>query len=150
MTPELFRAGLLDRLTVPARPAPADKTGSGMTYGVITAVVSGGEAWWQIAARAPRTGSGAPGQVDHQPPALPETGPTPLADIEQALAAAAVTLGDPVAVTRYSQRDRPPTVGYGLTVAYADGSAMFVQLHWSLRPGEARTDANRYKPQDAI
>lgn len=150
MDPNDFRTALLDALTVPARPAESDGTGSGMQYGIVTPVPSGGEAWWQIAARTPGTGTVTTGQTDHKAPEFPASGPTPLAGLEQALAAAAARVGEPIAVIRYSEREQPPTVGYGLAVEYPDGSAMFVQLHWSLRPGEARTDSNRYKPQDAI
>lgn len=161
MRPDVFQSSLGRTLTSVAnltvRPA-VGPDGSGMTYGLVLTTAAGAETWWQVAARrAPGDDEGPP--VTGPPPApllapeLPAAGRVEVTDLE-ALLAAAVTrmeVRDQVAaLSRYSTRERPPAVRYGLTVDMHDGSAVYVQLHWTLPAGQSPSKGTRYRLRPTV
>ncbi|MFJ3880909.1 hypothetical protein ACIPW5_26130 [Streptomyces sp. NPDC090077] len=114
--------------------------GDGLASGVVTRAASGGEAWWRISVRTtPESRPTIPG-LDLAP-TLPASGPVSTGDIELLLAHAAVTVGA-VTTARYSTRENPSALKYGVHAEFEDETAAFLQLQWVLRPGEERRDHN--------
>ncbi|MFF4292155.1 hypothetical protein ACFY0N_00695 [Streptomyces vinaceus] len=151
MDPIEFRDGMLAYLadhSVTARAAEGE-SGSGMQYGIITRTPSGGEAWWQLAARSTPSGARTDLPELDTAPALPDSGAVQVADLELVLAHAARAAGAST-VERYSTREKVPSLKYGVHAEFPDQTAVFVQLHWSLRPGEEPRESNRYEPRDSI
>ncbi|MFI8769392.1 hypothetical protein ACIGN6_31430 [Streptomyces sp. NPDC053792] len=122
--------------------------GNGLVYGLVTRTGSGGEAWWQILVRT--TPESRPAVPDLDPaPTLPTAGPVRIGDIELLLAHAALAAGA-VTATRYSTRENPPALKYGVHAEFEDETAAFLQLQWALRPGEERRDHTRGQHRDDV
>lgn len=140
MRPDQFQqqllAALSDQPGISAQPA-AGAPGSGLMYG-IHLTSAGKSAAFQIVGRL------APGDRHDQPSPRPVTGTPPdrrapaaltdgagLGNVEDALAAAVTRIdgaAEVASVNRYSARDVPPKVRYGLRVDFHDQSSVFVQL----------------------
>jgi hypothetical protein len=122
-------------------------------YGLTVTLAGGGRAWWTITGTSPAP-AGLPGDpAGADPVPVPDlTGqPVPVARVEQALIAVAVTRapGEICRIDRYSTRPDPPAVCYGATIACRDGWKLFLSCYGTTRPGQPHPD-QPYRPHNHI
>lgn len=71
--------------------------------------------------------------------------PVPVADVEQALIATAITCtpGDIRHAYHYSTRPDPPAVRYGVTISSRDGWKLYLSCYGTTRHGQPHPDQPR-------
>jgi hypothetical protein len=115
-------------------------------YGLTVTLTSGGRVWWTITGTSPAPAGPPvhPARTEPAPGPVPDlTGqPVPVAHVEQAMIATAVTQapGQICHIDRYSTRPDPPAVRYGATIGCRDGWKLFLSCYGTTRPGQARPE----------
>lgn len=154
MKAEEFPA-ILRELTIPgATVKPADgKPGSGLEHGFIVTGEHGGRMAWQVALQIEGAVAGSssaavfPAAVPAQPDKLVA------ADVEASIGAwigQSKAAGWVVEVTRYSMKSTVSALRYGLRLTLETGGRVFIQLLWTLDPGEKPGPDNKYAIRDAV
>lgn len=144
---------LLRELTVPgAKVHPADgKPGSGLQHGFIVTGEHGARMAWQVAVQKdgaqPSGAAVFPAAVPAQPDKLVA------ADVEASIGA---WIGQSkgaqhvVNLIRYSLKTDVSGLRYGLALTLDTGGRVFIQLLWTLDPGEQPSRDNKYDVRDAV
>lgn len=111
-------------------------------YGLTVTLTGGGRVWRTITGTSPAPSGpvSAPGGTGPDPVPVPDLTslPVPVAYVEQALIAVAVThAGNQICRTdRYSTRPAPPAVRYGATITCRDGWTLFLSCYGTTGPGQ--------------
>jgi hypothetical protein len=147
-------AAELRGLTIPgATVRSADgKPGSGLQYGFLVTGQHGGRMAWQVALQKDGAQAGAnsptfPAAVPAQPDKLVA------ADVEASIAAwiGQSELAEHVTeLVRYSTNGSVSALRYGLRLTLDEGGRVFIQVLWTLEPGENPTPDYKYEIRDAV